>query len=122
MPHEYPWYCIVLDDVPFSECRIELHAYTNKRQIKVSIIIERTRQDLFDYLLKNKSIIEDEIGFKLDWIKFKGRRHIRIIQKFDIRDKSNWAEAINWQLKTANKFKEVLNPEIIKFYDCLFIK
>ena len=79
-------------------------------------------QNLFDYLLENKLIIEDKIGFKLDWIKFKGRRHIRIIHKINIRDKSNWAEAIDWQLKTANKFKEVFNPKIIEFYDCLFVK
>ena len=121
LPHKYPWYCLLLVDVPFSECRIELHAYTNKRQIKVSIIIERTRQDLFDYLLEKKSIIEYEIGFKLDWIKFKGRRHIRTTYNIDIRDKSNWEDAIDWQLKTANKFKEIFNPRIIEFYDNLFI-
>jgi hypothetical protein len=109
-----------LDDVPFSECRIELHAYTNKRQIKVSIIIERTRQDLFDCLLENKSIIEEEIGIKLEWTKVKGRRYIRTTHKIDIGDKSNWAEAIDWQLRTANKFKEVFNPKIIEFYDSLF--
>lgn len=45
LPHEYPWYCLLLDDVSFSECRIELHTYTNKKQIKVSIIIEKNQTE-----------------------------------------------------------------------------
>lgn len=122
IPHPYPWYCILLDDVPYSQCRIELHAYTNKKQIKVSIIIEKTRQDLYDYLLENKEIIENEIGFKLVWAKNKGRRYIEIINNMDIRDKNNWADAINWQLKTADKFKEVFNHKIIEFYEMLFLQ
>lgn len=117
IPHPYPWYCILLDDVPFSQCRIELHAYPHIRQIKVSVIIERTRNDLFKFLLEDKSVIEDELGFKLNWAKRKGRRYIRATNKVDIRDKSNWSDSIDWQLKTAYKFKEVFNHRINEFYE-----
>lgn len=120
MPHPYAWYCILLDDVPYSECFIALHAYTNKRQIKVSIIIEKNRQELFDFLLDNISNIENELGLKLDLDKNKGRRYIRINNNIDIKNKVNWPEAIDWQLKTAEKFKEVFNPRINEFYDGLF--
>ena len=119
-PHPGVWYCLLMDDVLLSECRIELHAYTHKKQIKVSIIIERNRQDLFEYLLENKSDIENEFGSKLVWLKNKGRCHIRITNKIDINNKSNWFNAIDWQLKTANKFKEVFNHRIVEFYERLF--
>ena len=119
MPHPYPWYCLILDNVPYSECRIELHAYTHKRQVKVSVIIERSRQDLFDHLFENRLIIEDEIGFKLEWEKVKGRRYIRSTHKIDIRDKASWPSAIDWQLKTADKFKNVFNHKIFEFYESL---
>ena len=120
IPHSGAWYCILLDDIPLSECRIELHAYTHIKQIKVSIVIERNRQDLFNYLLENKSDIENEFGSELDWVESRGRRHIRITNKIDINDKSNWSNAIDWQLKTANKFKKVLNHRIIEFYERFF--
>lgn len=116
-PHPGAWYCILLDDVPLSECRIELHAYTHIKQIKVSVIIERNRQDLFNYLLENKSVIENEFGSELDWLKSQGRRHIRITNEIDINNKNNWVDAIDWQLKTANEFKEVFNHRIIEFYE-----
>ena len=116
IPHHHPWYCILLDDVPYSECRMELHAYTHMRKIMVSIIIERYRQELFDYLLENKSVIEDELGLKLNWVKVRGRRKIEIVNRIDIRNKSNWPEAIDWQLKTAEKFKVVFNQRIKEFY------
>lgn len=121
-PHPGAWYCLLLDDVPLSDCRIELHAYTHRKQIKVSIIIERNRQDLFNYLLESKADIENELGFELDWVESQGRRHIRKTNKIDINDKSNWSDAIDWQLKIANKFKEVFNHRIIEFYERLFLK
>ena len=120
IPHPGARYCILLDNVPFSECHIELHSYTHMNQVKVSIIIERSRQDLFNYLLENKSVIENELGFELDWLKPKGRRHIRITNNIDINNKSNWLNAIDWQLETANKFKEVFNHRIVEFYERLF--
>lgn len=120
IPRPGAGYCILLDEVPLSECRIDLHISAHIKQIKVSLIIERSRQDLFDYLLDNKKIIENEFGFELDWIKSGGRRHIRITNKIDIKNKNNWAKAIDWQLKTANKFKEVFNYRIIDFYERLF--
>lgn len=120
IPHSGAWYCILLDDIPLSECRIELHAYTHIKQIKVSIVIERNRQDLFNYLLKNKSDIENEFSSELDWVESRGRRHIRITNKIDINDKSNWSNAIDWQLKTVNKFKKVLTNRIIEFYERFF--
>ena len=119
-PHPGAWYCLLLDDVPLSDCRIELHSYTHTKQIKVSIIIEKDRQDLFNYLLENKVGIENELGFELDWLKAKGRRHIRITNKIDINNKSNWYDAICWQLETAHKFKEVFNHKIVEFYQKLF--
>ena len=69
--------------------------------------------------LENKSDIENEFGSKLVWLKNKGRCHIRITNKIDINNKSNWFNAIDWQLKTANKFKEVFNHRIVEFYERL---
>ena len=117
VPAPNTWYSILLDDVPFSECRIELHAYTNKRQIKTSVIIERSRKDLYQYLLNDKLAIEDELGFELEWHKNKGRRHIRKTHEIDIREEGKWKEAIEWHLNCAQKLKNIFNPRIIRFYE-----
>ena len=117
MPHQRAWFTILLDDVPYTECRIELHTYPHKRQVMVSVIIEKTRHDLFKYLFENKLAIEEELGFKLKWTKNKGRRYIRLINKADIKDKTVWDDAIRWHLENAVKFKEVFNPKIREFYE-----
>lgn len=122
IPHPYPEYCILLDDVPYSECFIALHVDADKRQMGVSIIIKRTNWDLFDYLLENISRIENELGVELEWVEVKGYCRIGISDKIDIKDKSNWPRAIDWQLKTTRRFKEAFNPKIKEFYEILSAK
>jgi hypothetical protein len=119
VPNPHNWYCIVLEDVPYAECRMELHAYSHRRQIKTSIVIEKSRIDLFEYLLKDKSAIEEEIGFELDWDKNQGRRFLRKTLRMGIRDEGNWAEAISWHIDCALKFKNAIYPRILEFYDGL---
>jgi len=117
VPHSYAWNAFIMDNLPFFEGRIELHVYLHHKQIKVSLIIEKNRQDLYQYLIKYKDSIEMEMGFKLDWLKKQGRRHIRVVKSVDINDKISWSEAINWQLTTAEKFKKVFSPRIKEFFN-----
>lgn len=117
MPHSEVWYTLIMDNFPYSEGRIDLHAYTHIEQIKVTLKIEKVRQDLYEYLLKDKNAIEDEFGFELGWKKVQESRHIRMVNAIDIRDKNNWDEAIEWQLDMAERFKKVFNSRIMKFYN-----
>ena len=117
VPHSQTWNTLIMDNLPFFEGRIELHVYPNSKQIKVSLIIEKTRKELYDYLLKDKEEIEYELGFKLEWLKQKGRSHIKVVNNIDINDKNNWSKAINWQLDVAEKFKKVFNWRIMEYYE-----
>lgn len=118
LPHSGTWLPLILDDIPFYECRLELHTYLKSKQIKTSIVIERDMQELFNYLFDDKDVIEKALGLKLIWSKNKGRRKIEIVKSFEI-DNENMLEAIEWHLNTAVMFKKVFHPRIIMFYERL---
>ncbi|WP_325192902.1 DUF4268 domain-containing protein [Methanobrevibacter ruminantium] len=116
VPHPDPYYRILLDNIPISDSRIELHAYYNKRIIKVSLIIERHEKGLYNYLKRERKIIEGELGFKLNWLSQWNFR-ITVENNISIKDSNNWQDAINWHLSTAKKFKKVFDPKIKEFFN-----
>ena len=116
VPHPDPYYRILLDNIPISDSRIEFHVYLNKRVIKVSLIIERHEKGLYNHLKRQRKIIEDELGFRLNWLS-KWNYRITVENNLSIKDTNNWQEAIDWQLSTAKKFKDVFDPKIKEFFN-----
>lgn len=72
-------------------------------------------KELFDRLLENKNLIEDELGFKLDWQRLDNSKNSRIryyIDGLDFDNHSNYDELINKTIDLAVVMRDVFKKYI----------
>ena len=88
-----------------------------KEEVKCEIYIEYDK-DLFDYLYKQKEILESECNMAFNWISLDKFKHAKIeaVYNIDTSEESNWEESINWQINVAEKFNKKFLNRIKNFY------
>lgn len=72
-------------------------------------------KELFDRLLENKNLIEDELGFKLDWQRLDNSKNSRIryyIHGLDFDNHSNYDELINKTIDLAVVMRDIFKKYI----------
>lgn len=72
-------------------------------------------KELFDRLLENKNLIEDELGFKLDWQRLDNSKNSRIryyIDGLDFDNHSNYDELINKTIDLAVVMRDIFKKYI----------
>jgi hypothetical protein len=99
------WYNIAMGT---SRCHIALTQNSQKQYVGCEVYI-RNDNALFDQLLKNKALIEKEIGLELEWMELPDATASRILitYKGNPRDKTKWPEYFEWLIKIANSFSKV---------------
>ena len=82
--------------------------------INVHLRIKKDSNEIFDKLFQEKELIESEIGFELEWNKLEDKKTSKIgtTLNMDLKDKSNWDEAIKWHLKMAEKIYSVFSHRL----------
>jgi hypothetical protein len=99
------WYNIAMGT---SRCHIALTQNSQKQYVGCEVYI-RNDNALFDQLLKNKALIEKEIGLELEWMELPDATASRILitYKGNPRDKTKWPEYFEWLIKIANSYSKV---------------
>ena len=72
-------------------------------------------KEMFDKLLEKRSIIEEELGFKLDWQRLENRSASRIeyyIKVLNFDDHSNYDELTDKAITIATKMRDVFKNYI----------
>lgn len=88
---------------------------TEKNELGVRIYIQNNKADEWlPYFESKKDIIENEIGEKLQWNPNPNNRDkiIGLSKKFDLDNKENWNEAINWLIEMTLKFYKIFSKLI----------
>ena len=109
------WYALYIGT---SLAHIELTAsIVRSKKINAHFRIKKDSNELFDKLYANKKDIESEIGFELEWERDDNKKISKIGKTLDIdvSFKSNWDEAIKWQLDMAEKLYGVFLDKIKNF-------
>lgn len=106
-------------DVPVGRSNFALsnicNTYENHIGVRLYIGNKVTDQAL-PQLLEQKDSIEEEIGETLQWNPNPENRDkiISIHRKLEIRDQSQWPEAIDWLVDMIRRFRKVFMPRIKK--------
>ena len=116
MEVHHPWvgYSFILNNFGWSDVRFILNAYKNKYQFRICLACNK---DIYDFLIAQKSEIEDELGFNLNWKRKKWFSDIYITHRGNVKNKNDWEDALNWQASNVEKFKKVFIPKINEFYN-----
>ena len=116
MDVHHPWvgYSFILNNFGWSDVRFILNAYKNKYQFRICLACNK---DIYDFIIAQKSEIEDELGFNLIWKRKKGFSDIYIIHRGNVKNKNEWEDALIWQVSNVEKFKKVFIPKINEFYN-----
>lgn len=89
---------------------------TDKNEIGVRVYISNKKVDEWlPYFESKREIIENEIGSKLVWNPNPNKRDkvITLIKHFDLEDRQNWKEGIEWLSEKSIKFRQIFS-KIIK--------
>ena len=112
-PNAQHWYNLALGS---SLAHISLTINTRENDIKTQIWI-RNSKELYDFLDSQKDVIEDELGFTLNWQRLDGKKasYVNIIKNINLNNEDNWNEAIKWHLDMAVKFYNAFSKRISEF-------
>jgi hypothetical protein len=101
------WYDL---GIGMSEAQITLTINSQKKLISAEIYIHDDKE-LFGLFESNKNKIEDELGFKLDWLLLPNGKASRIIVTHpgDLKSEVEWEKYFKWYIEKANKMKTVFN-------------
>lgn len=113
IPHTGLCYKVSWKNANFSEYEINL--YCNPKNNDNGIIVDINNSNLYEYLFKNKESIENELGFKPDWIG--NRNQIISNHNFNIINRDNWPNAIKWHLDVAVKIREIFVPKVKEYFN-----
>ena len=96
-----------------SKAHIALTVNTQENLITCQVYVPREKQ-LFESLLKNKKIIERELGERLSWEPLPGRKasRIKLESKANLQEESKWEDYFQWLLQTAEKFHRIFQKQI----------
>jgi len=95
--------------------------FLRKNEVAVGLYIDRGtdsedfNKQIFDYLLNNKSKIEEEFGEDLEWFQVEGTRHCRITKtstKGGWMDQEEWDAIHDWMIESMIRLHKALNPFI----------
>jgi len=96
----------------------KLGALLNSRENRIGIEFymgDENAKAYFSLLAEQKDAIEDELGFKLEWMKLPERKSSRILVNWngkDPLDKIAWAEYHQWMKEKLEKFDLVFRPRV----------
>lgn len=112
-PRPQHWYNLAIGS---SLAHITLTINTQTKEVLTQLWIADNKE-LFDHLYKQGPEIENEIGEKLDWNKNDEikRSTILLTKSVDITNQETWQEAIEWQVKNAEKFYSAFSKRIKNF-------
>ena len=105
------WYDVAMGT---SEAHIAINLINKDSTIVIELYINDNKA-LFDKLLEKKSVIEEELGLKLDWQRMENRNASRIkyrIKGLNFDDHSNYDELIEKSINTAVKMRDVFKKYI----------
>lgn len=105
------WYDVAMGT---SAAHIGITLVNKESYIGIELYINDDK-NMFDRLLEKKSIIEEELGFKLDWQRLDNRSASRIkyyIQGLDFDDHSNYDSLIDKTIDIAVKMRDVFKKYI----------
>ena len=99
------------DFIKIKNITITLSRNTNSKENACKFYIYDNKE-LFDYLNSQKDEIEEKIGYKLNWNREYTPKLSVIQKRIKINNKNEkyWNKSIDWHLKTAIEFKDVLIP------------
>lgn len=100
------WYDVA---VGVSTAHIVISLVNKESYVGVEFYIHDDKE-MFDRMLENRRIIEDELGFELDWQRMNNRNSSRIIyyiKGLNFNNKSNYNKLINEAIDKAIKIRDV---------------
>ena len=117
LPHH--WYDIALGT---SRAHIQLTINSQRKCITCNLYIgggdKEENKGLYNHLESNKKVIEDFLGYPLEWNILENRKASIICTSKDIdfNSKNNWEEMFSWLAETTSKFKHAFLP-VIQSYE-----
>ena len=91
-------------------------------RVRVELYIDQgiaeSNKQLFDWLYKDKTAIERELGFNLEWERLDDKRasRIAVYHKGTIEDRTEEVEEYRkWSISNLLKFKEVFDPRLEEY-------
>lgn len=114
---EKSYYDLPFNNISMNRAHIVFRRIIQKEEVKCEIYIEYDK-DLFDYLYKQKEILESECNMAFNWISLDKFKHAKIeaVYNIDTSEEYNWEESINWQINVAEKFNKKFLNRIKNFY------
>lgn len=104
-PRPQHWYTI-----PLTAAGVELNLLVNsvKNRVQVDFYIHENEQ-LFQHLLAQREVIENQLDMTLQWLPMPGRKACRIVAERagDFTDESQAPDLIEWLVTTAEAFARV---------------
>ena len=90
-----------------SACRLSVSQIARRNELIVELYIDEDKE-LFNSLYSNKELIEESIGFGLEWRELPNRKASRIVvtRKADLSDQSNWSEQFDWLMDSLLRMKK----------------
>ena len=84
-------------------------------QVRCELYIPDSNK-LFQALLKNKGIVESDLGHELEWMELEGKKASRIVNilDIDVENSDNWENGFMWLMNTAQDFQAVFAEQIRK--------
>lgn len=102
--------------------RFYISCYYYMKSVKVSMTLNKPDKEVnkaaFDYLYKNKEIIENNLGLKLYWNRLDDNKMSTIdvaIENINSRDKSNWEKIAKFHAEMSDAFYKEFVPRLRDF-------
>lgn len=102
--------------------RFYISCYFYMKSAKVLMTLNKTDKEVnkaaFDYLYKNKEIIENNLGLKLYWNRLDDNKMSTIdvaIENINSRDKSNWEKIAKFHAEMSDAFYKEFVPRLREF-------
>lgn len=112
-PQPQHYFTIAIGHAGFKLAAV-IHRQLNSIQVELYIDHPEATAK-YEALLIQQQIIENEIGYKLDWQGLPDRHACRIAysrENCPLSVTANWPDYINWFVENLNKFQEVFQPKI----------
>lgn len=111
-PYPQHWYDFSIGS---SKAHIALICDTQNNQLRSEIYITDDKR-LFNNLEACKADIENELGYKLEWMVLEGKKasRIRTVKNVDISNAEKWEEYFAWLIQVSENFQRVFSKYINK--------
>lgn len=103
-PYAQYWYDLSIGSSNYHIC---ITASRQKRELTVGLYIDSDKNIYYQFKALS-SQIEADLGMTVQWREANKASRFLIERPFDIDDKQNWDEGINWLYKMCCKFKELV--------------